>query len=472
MLKTRVTARHAGLVSRADVPTYNDRSIMSESVPPPLPPPVPVPVQTLTYSASSKGGRPGVITAIGVIAIVVACLSGITSFLTCMYGAVFFTFMPMWASAAAAGGPGSASGPGTAAVAADRVAAGEVSVAVNTLQSVLELDGRRVRELDNLLRLHGRDVLGKPDNGDDPTPGPITDAWLRESVSAAHPAAGSEAVAWFSNAQGRVEIFPDHAVFTSRDRTRTIETSAARHTHSESNPVVEENFEVVETAPATGPSSLGGTTLSTGEIRRVMKAVKASALRPLTPSQLKAIEQQISFPNQDLVTPGAVRPVAAVTQTASAVVVQFDGAVLNVGSQGQIVSSFSTSSFAPKLAMIRPPLALLVVESALSLALAVYLLVAGILVFRSSFKSPRLLRIYALAKIPLALVGVVAIVWLIHRGSTLAAAASGGGSGAGFSFRTLIPVGIWFAVSVAYAVGVLICLRTRRVRAFFNSVSS
>jgi hypothetical protein len=466
---------------------------MSGATPPPLPPPVPVPVQTLAYTARSDQRRPGIITALGVVAIVVAALSGVVSFFTFFYGGVFYAVMlPMMT---AASGPttratgstmtfsvGSGANPNAAPAAQapgqEKLSMSDASTVVSTLGSMLNLDGARVRELDKLVRAHGREIIGGPVDEDDDTPGPITDAWLRESIRTQHTPLGANSAAWFTNKQGRVEIFPDHAVFRSADGSRTIRSSAAQRTESETTSGNSgDSSSVVVTSPSTQPA---GTTLTKAEIRSILRAVRRASSRPLTAAQVTAVEQQLSLPNQGFVTPGASTPVMSVTPMGNSTFIQFDQGMMNVGRQGQIISTNTATSFTglpANVGRVRPPLLLMVLEGAGSLALAVYLLVVGILVCRSSFRSPKLLRAYALIKIPLACLAGFAVGWLAWRIMEVAATASA------TSGTAPPPTPAWFSgalfwaatafiLGVAFPIAVLICLRTRTVREHFNSVSS
>ena len=64
---------------------------MSTFDPASMPPPMPIPAQALPSPIPVRYGRPGIITAIGVLCIVVASLSGITSFFTTgVYSGLFY----------------------------------------------------------------------------------------------------------------------------------------------------------------------------------------------------------------------------------------------------------------------------------------------------------------------------------------------------------------------------------------------
>src|SRR5437660_1379592 len=69
--------------------TYNV-SHVSQLDPASGPPPIPVPVQPLGYSTPWEHRRPGLITAIGVLCIVVACLSGLTNLASAFQGFGFY----------------------------------------------------------------------------------------------------------------------------------------------------------------------------------------------------------------------------------------------------------------------------------------------------------------------------------------------------------------------------------------------
>ena len=461
---------------------------MSGATPPPLPPPVPVPVQPLAYTSNLDKRRPGIVVALGVVAIVVAALSGLVSFITFFYGGVFYAVMlPMLSagsgpttsstgstmtfSASSSASPNAA--PTAQAPGQEKLSMADAATVVSTLQAMLNLDGARVRELDKIVRAHGREIIGGPVDEDDDTPGAITDAWLRESVRAQHAASGGTSAAWFTNAKGRVDIFRDHAVFRSADGSRTIRSSAAQRTESETTSGnAGESSSVVVTSSATQP---GSTTLTKTEIRSIMRAVRRASSRPLTAAQVTAVEQQLAIPNQGFVTPGASTPVLSVRPMGNSTMIQFELGFMNVGRQGQIISTSTSTPFTglpANVVRVRPPLLLLVLEGAGSLALAVYLLVVGILVCRSSFKSPKLLRIYAWIKIPLACLASFAVGWLTWRIMELAGSAGGPPTSPVSFAGVLFYAGLVFVLGILFPVAVLICLRTRTVQSYFNSVSA
>ena len=356
----------------------------------------------------------------------------------------------------------------------------DASTAVNTLQSMLELDGARVRELDKLVRARGREVLGGPIDEDDDRPGPITNAWVRESIKTHGSAPDPDSAAWFTTALGRVEVYPNHAVFKAEDGSMTIRSSAVERTES----ITSGSDGGTSTAGATtSPAQGQGSTLTKAEIRRIMVAVRRASPRTITPAQARTIEQQLGVPNQGFVTPGSASPVTGVTYSNGWLEVEFETGSVDVGPQGQInrvttgtTAGFGPSPFPPNTVRVRPPLLVIVLEGLASLALAIYLLVVGILVCRSSFHSPKLLRAYAWIKIPLVCLASFGAGWLTWRILEVAgtASVSAGGTlppppGLGWAF---LYAAIVFVVGAAFPIFVLVCLRTGTVRRFFNSVSA
>jgi hypothetical protein len=67
-------------------------------------PPTPAPVSTLDYSYATNRGRPGVVTAVGVISIVVACLTGLGSLMG-MFSALGYIMMSRMPASAFTAGP-------------------------------------------------------------------------------------------------------------------------------------------------------------------------------------------------------------------------------------------------------------------------------------------------------------------------------------------------------------------------------
>jgi hypothetical protein len=431
-----------------------------------MPPPVPIPVQPLAYSGAwQERSRPGLITAIGVMCIVVACLSGLVSTMMGFYGLGFY-MVSKFAGARSATAAATISAPSSSPQANEKLPIGDVGVADNTLRSLLNLDGPRLHELDKLLRSHGKAIF-PPDEDSDGTP--LTNAKVRAAVKEYHNAADASGAAHFATEAGAVDVFPDHATFTSADGDTTIRSSALRHSES----VSQASMTVGSTTASTG------TTLTAAQVQKIMRDIKRLSPKALTAAQISTVQTQLSAPNQQLVTNAAGTPVSSVTPQGTDLMVQFDGGFLNVGPQGQVVQVFSYSSnpFAggrANLNGVAAPAILMMLEALCSVAVAIYLLVVGIFVFRSSFKSPRLLAVYAWIKIPLALAAGAVVTWMGYEFMTAVTKGLPGGSPA--AAPTVAYVAIWGIIltllGLAFPIALLIALRSRTSREFFNTVST
>ena len=419
-----------------------------------MPSPAPVPAQSLTYSMVGVQGRPGIVTAIGVLCIVIACFSGIGSLITGIYGCLFWA---MGALSSRASGMAVISTTTTSAAAPApppvlKLSLGDAGVAVNVLQSKLALDGAHVRELSRLLRTHGREVLG----GDEDTPlsaAQVSDA-VESSASQPNDLAGP---AQFSTEQGSVEIYADHAVFTSADRSRVVDTSAAGNRESTTGPPL--------ILSAGGQSS----TLTPAQVNQVVQSVQTAAM---TPAQIAALRAELSKPNQQLVTPGASPSVvfSTVQRGGNATISFNSGTTLVLGPRGQVLSS-GLMPF-PKFAITATTAGMVVGEAAASFALAVYLLIIGILAFRPSPRVPLLLRIYAALKIPLALLAGAGVPWMVYQladSAMKSTPAMGGAPTMSLPAGPFIGWGIGFAVfGLAFPLALLIALRTRTCKSYYS----
>jgi len=438
---------------------------MSTFDPASMPPSVPIPVQALPYSIPVQYGRPGIITAIGVICIVVACLSGITSFATGVYSSLFYMMSKMStmvaqqsvaANATRAVAPQTAAPPG-------KMSPSDVGVALNSLQIKLQLDAAHVRELDRLLRLHGREIIEDDDAA-------LTSASVNNAVSASQPQVGNSPARFKTN-RGTVLIYPDRTKFTSADGSVKIATSVKHQSDQRS-------FFSTSSSTSYSFQTSNGAALSPAQVASVVAAVTAIN-STLNPSQLASLQTELAKPNQMLVMPATAvpggRPVISsyAPPGGNAVIMFATGSQLVLGPGGQVISS-GPPAF-PKFKVSGALVVILVAEAILSVALAIYLLIVGIQVFRASFRAPRLLSIYAWLKIPLALVAGVGLAMLGYQftsGITNMAQFRGAtpntaGISLGFIFWGCVIAGLGLALPI----GLLIALRSRTVKDYYNSVT-
>lgn len=428
---------------------------MSQMDPGSQSPIIPVPVQALPYSGPMQYGRPGLITAIGVMSIVIACLSGFGSLVTGMYGFGFWMMSKMSASMTAPSATvsvtSSSTNVGMHLSTKQSLTVGDAAVAVNELTKALSLDAARVRELDQLMRSHGREVLGGEEDDS------VSAASVRGSVT--EQGRGEDGSIYFVTPQGRVDLYTNRAAFVSADGSIRITTSARKRFDS---------VQSSSTSTVGGPAS---TTLTADQVNQIVNSVIALSPASLNPKQLQALRAELSKPNQELVTPGP-RPAATFVNNmggrASASIGFDTGNVLVLDPQGQV--TVSGPSPLPAMGISGATAGMVIGEAAGSVALAIYLLVVGILVFRSSPGVPRLLRIYAFLKIPLAALAGVGLSMMGYEFAT--GIITRGGVAGGPTTFAFVVWGIAIAVlGCAFPIGLLIALHTRTVKEYFGAVA-
>ena len=338
---------------------------------------------------------------------------------------------------------------------------GDVSVAVNALRPMLNLDPAHVRELDYLLRWHGREVLG----GDEDAT--LTAATVTAAVTRSRPQVprqtGPEAE--FETQQGAVRVYADHADFKSGDGSVTIRTSAASHSNSVHRSSTSASL---PTDHATASSFNG--TLTPAQVGRIVSAAQQMAVTPMNAAQVAALSRSLSAYNQSLVTPGAGTQVLSVISNPNGnVIISFNtGNMLVLGPQGRVISSGTAPM--PRFNVGGGSFVAVLTDAAGSIALAIFLLVAGILVFRPTSRPVRLLRVYAILKIPLAIVAGVGLGVMGYRfatgiASSGLAATSSGPAATGF----IVWGAIIGALGLAFPIALLIATSSQTVRNYYYS---
>jgi hypothetical protein len=403
--------------------------------PPNLPDPV-APLGPLEYTMPARRGRPGILTAIGVISIVIACLSGLVSLWGTFAGLGFLMMSTLNAPARvtttgtlstlrAPGAPAAGGAGGTVTIGGipadltdaqqDGLPPRQRQLAVNQLARIGGLDAHRQKHLDLLLAAAGKKVFPSP-------AGPLTTQAIKRDVTdfgvVPSPGGGSAPSVYFVVGTGRIEVYDDHAIYRP-DGSMDVVSASANEDEGD--------------APASPPSGA------------------SSPPSPAT-SPAAGADVQMSY---TLIGPGGSRTTTLSTR----------------GRPGTAPPPFpfrvSTVAAAVSLG-----------ESALSLGLAIFLLIAGILVLRDSPKGARLHWVYVAIKIPLVIVAVVASwwVWSGFASSLNAAVAASVPPGAAAppppAFGRLMFV--WAIMggllALAYPVGLIFALSTRTVRNYYNAV--
>jgi hypothetical protein len=183
--------------------------------------PPPLPVSPLQYDHRMNEARPGIITAVGVMSIIIGCISGLMSLSTVFSTLMFFamskmpipgpmTVTPPGAVTAGSGGSVTVGGiPATADDSADAMAEAQRRIVVDTLAGMSGLDEQRQKQLELLLSVSGQKVFPF---GDRITPQLIRSNVTERGTLPPSPGGGAGAT-YFLVGTGRLEVYDDHAVF-------------------------------------------------------------------------------------------------------------------------------------------------------------------------------------------------------------------------------------------------------------------
>lgn len=213
--------------------------------------------------------------------------------------------------------------------------------------------------------------------------------------------------------------------------------------------------------------------LTPAEVQTVIQKIQAVGGNGLNPAQVATLTAELQNPNQDLVLPGtAWSAVNSVTPDGQGgVAIGLSGGFIGLNAQGGVNTKFSNSGPMTSIGALIGvwPSFLTGLDALLSLVLAVLLLVAGIMVLSQSPRALRLHQFYAWAKIPVAILGGIGMAWLY---SSMMTAFTPGGAPAvpGMNSVWIIWAAVMALISCAYPVALLITLRTRTVRAYYNSI--
>ena len=406
--------------------------------------------------------RPGVVTALGVACIVVAAISGVASGMLGVWGFGSLWFVKMVTGygtstvygttgggamaprppgiSAPAGMKGmTAAAPTPAPLAPMGIASPEARrQIVKGVDAFHRLTVSHQQQFDKLLTEVGQAVgfALKPDG----TPVNVRRD-LTDSGKAPATQPGERDMDYISTRAGKIELADSYANFTSTDGTVGYRTS-------------------VGTA-GFGPTT-SSWTLGADEVQQVLAQVRQwqpGSQGQLNAAQLQALQTALESPAQRLVQPGMAQMMWMQTEVDAngVATVQLNGNAVVIAKQGVIVST-GPAPFSPALQHASPEAAALVVfENGMSLALAIFLFVTGILLLRQSPAAPRLLKCYAVAKLPLAILGGIAVAWLWGSFSTdmlrstvvQADQAAATGWGIGFAIAGLaFPIAI-FAIFVS-----------------------
>lgn len=354
--------------------------------------------------------RPGIVTGMGVACIVVAALSGVASGILGMYGfgTLWFVKMVTGYGAGAVYGttggttpapPGMPTPPGVKVVTPTALAPIGIASPESRRQIVKAVDAyhrlaaSRQSQLDKLLLEVGQ--IGGFTLNPDGTPvnvrRDLTDAG---KTPATQP--DEREIDYISTRAGRIELAEKYATFSSTDGSVGYRTA-------------------VGTA---GFGPVGSSwTLGADEVQQVMTQVQQQSQaqgHPLNAAQLQALQAALQSPTQRLVQPGMGQFmwIQATVDPNGVATVAFNNGAVVIARQGIVVSTGPPPLPVALLHASPAAAGLVAFENGMSLALAIFLFVIGILLLRQSATAARLLKCYAWTKLPLAILGGIAVAWL------------------------------------------------------------
>jgi hypothetical protein len=315
---------------------------------------------------------------------------------------------------------------------------------------------RRMSQLDTILAQAGKDMA--------------TDHVTASGAMPA-PQSGEKAPDYFDTTTGRLLVYDDRAVFFPANNSPAVRVSAPPGAASGPSPGVAatQEADAAVTFPSTGPATTmpAMTALTPAEVQSVVQQARSAGSPPLNAAQLAALQGVVSAPGQQLVPPGASQGAVAAVYNGggnSAAVVQFaSGGSVTLSPTG-MVTNVMTMPVMPAISINPAYLTAMAVTAVVSMALAVYLLVCGILALRQSHRARRWHLIYAGIKLPLTVAGAAATA-LVMRDMMASMGAAGAGAstvGAGIGFGA-VPL----VLGCAYPVALLIALNLKQVKDYY-----
>ncbi len=364
---------------------------------------------------------------------------------------------------------------------------------LSALAAIEEMTDGQKRQLDAILARQGLDFFpGAATAPSSLTPGQVTAA-IKTHGTVPSPDPNEEDPVFFNTRFGHLELHDDRAIFRFADPTvPAVRTSAATELATAEPPPApptppapsasEDPFappppapndpfanpDNSATQPATAPAP-SGTALSQSQIATVVQKVQAASGNKMNPAQLATVAAALAKPDQQFVTPATLwSPVSmAMMQPDGSVILKMNGGYLIIDAQGAV--SDQVAAGIPKISMNPMPIALVIAESVASLALAVFLLLSGIFLLKESPRGRRLHQIFALIKIPLAVIAIAGFSWMMaDLTSNMRRFPGGSGPSDGFvTFGIVLS-----AAGLIYPIALLIIMHTKTVREYYRTMTT
>jgi hypothetical protein len=420
----------------------DNTSIMSQDIPPQFsPPPIPAhPVyQALPYQSPDSEARPGILTTLGVIGVILGALgifiNGIFGMGTYFVSTVSQRVQIMQANMTLP----TAAIPGQV-VSGDGFEPDQRKIIIDALNNARPLTPVRQKQLDDLLADQGRKLITLSDQS-------LTPDRLATFISDVKemPNPDGPPVDVFILGSGRLEISDQTAVFFPNGGMDAVR------------------------AGDNGPSAVaanvspGGTALTQEQIDAAMGQIRQMTNQDLTATQKQTLEAALQYPSQSLFV--SANDTTAIAGEISDAKYGTDGTLrvstdimkfaITSSGLGTMAPLQTTNLASPAFsAAVNPYMVFAFING----CLAVYLLICGILMLRNLPSARTLNLVYAIIKI------VVGLLWFVIYLATVIPSASTGTSNSAMLFIVLPILGMVFPIVL------LIALRTHAVRQYYAPV--
>lgn len=302
----------------------------------------------------------------------------------------------------------------------------------DTLNSSQSMSAEQRQRLDQLIAKAGKDMF--------PFDASSSDGSTKRIVSESGTlTSGSSNANYYLIGSGRVEIYDDRGVFDP-DEGETVRVWK-------------------EEDPSSDPLS---DALSPKQVEELLTSAQFQTNGTLTPQQMAALKDELSDPEQNLIAKNPGKPNLHVSMMPDKSARIAGGAsFIQIDPAGNVTDAASIMMGNMSKFAIRPAAsATTLLDAILAGLLAIYLLVVGILVLRQNRRGRGMQMIFAVLKIPIAVLAAVGWMWTIEDAN--AGAISSGQLKAWLSF--------FLAIGLSYPIALLIVLRTRAVRDYYGGV--
>ena len=315
----------------------------------------------------------------------------------------------------------------------------------------IEMSPQQSRQFDALLAVEGLRIFGAVD-ARKVSPETVPDAITRLGPL---PAIGGDADEpfFFETASGRVEVFSTRALFYPHRSVTPVRATAGRRLNASGHPV-----------------------LTPGDVDAVAGLVEQSATGPferaakLNDAQMGSLRALLSDPNQQLIAASDGLEGSFIGIQGAAVLpdgfakVDFGGGPLLMSPVGKVVLRSERDAI-PAISM--GATVLVIIASILSVALAIYLLIASVRLLKRPRQRLRSMRIYAGLKVIFAAISALAIGWFTHSFFTQSGPTASHMNDE-LAWSMCSGIGI-FGVGLIFPLSVLIVSRRRIVREYFEN---